>query len=95
MEAQTILPPPFRAKVAKAIQGNANVIENLTTFTFELGGKGAAVVTRSILYTRQGRQHPGLFNTLTQRLVHGKFENNGQVCVAPDYVLVHADVLGQ
>ncbi|KAI8097217.1 Aldehyde/histidinol dehydrogenase [Halteromyces radiatus] len=52
----------------------------LTPVTLELGGKSPTYVT------------PESVNQVTaNRIVWGKFYNNGQTCVAPDYVLVHRD----
>lgn len=52
--------------------------ENLASVTLELGGKSPAIVDKTA-------------NTkdTAQRLVFGKFLNNGQTCIAPDYVIVH------
>ncbi|SFJ95266.1 coniferyl aldehyde dehydrogenase [Celeribacter neptunius] len=51
--------------------------KNLTPVTLELGGKSPAVVMPSADLDRAGR-----------RIAWGKAMNAGQVCVAPDYVLV-------
>ncbi|MCA0921957.1 coniferyl aldehyde dehydrogenase [Pseudooceanicola nanhaiensis] len=50
---------------------------NLTPVTLELGGKSPAVITPSADLDRAAR-----------RIAWGKGANAGQVCVAPDYVLV-------
>jgi aldehyde dehydrogenase (NAD+) len=55
--------------------------ENLTSVTLELGGKSPTIVTQS---TR--------VEEAAQRIALAKFINNGQTCIAPDYVLVHASV---
>ena len=56
--------------------------ENLTPVTLELGGKCPAVVA------------PGAASRKTvRRILAGKLLNAGQACIAPDYVLVHADEL--
>ncbi len=55
--------------------------ENLTPVTLELGGKSPCVVAADID-----------LNVTAKRLVWGKFLNAGQTCLAPDYLLVHADV---
>ncbi|KAI8074076.1 Aldehyde/histidinol dehydrogenase [Gongronella butleri] len=52
----------------------------LTPVTLELGGKSPAIVTPD-----------ADFDTSANRLIWGKFFNNGQTCVAPDYVLVCKD----
>lgn len=54
--------------------------DNLVPVTLELGGKSPAVVGRSADLERTA-----------ERLVAGKMLNAGQVCLAPDYVLVPAD----
>lgn len=54
--------------------------ENLTPVTLELGGKSPALV------------HPDYpARTAARALIAGKLANAGQVCVAPDYVLVRKD----
>ncbi len=50
---------------------------NLTPVTLELGGKSPAIIMPSADLDRAGR-----------RIAWGKAMNAGQVCVAPDYVLV-------
>ncbi len=55
--------------------------KHLTPVTLELGGKSPAIVDK----------HVNL-DIAARRLAYGKFINAGQTCVAPDYVLVHADV---
>ncbi|KAG2206883.1 hypothetical protein INT47_007640 [Mucor saturninus] len=51
--------------------------KHLTPVTLELGGKSPAIVTED-----------ADVNITAHRLLWGKFFNNGQTCVAPDYVLV-------
>lgn len=55
--------------------------ERLTPVTLELGGKSPAIVDQTANVKRAA-----------ERIVWGKFVNNGQTCVAPDYVLVHETV---
>lgn len=55
--------------------------ERLTPLTLELGGKSPALVDPTANLERAA-----------ERIIWGKFVNNGQTCVAPDYVLVHEDV---
>lgn len=55
--------------------------EHLTTVTLELGGKSPAIVDRS-----------AHLEDAAKKIVWGKWVNQGQTCIAPDYVLVHADV---
>ncbi|ANU08110.1 coniferyl aldehyde dehydrogenase [Paraurantiacibacter namhicola] len=55
--------------------------DNLTPVTLELGGKSPVVIGRSADLTRAG-----------ERIVMGKMMNAGQICLAPDYLLVPADM---
>ncbi|KIP52743.1 aldehyde dehydrogenase family protein [Leucobacter komagatae] len=58
--------------------------DTLTPVTLELGGKSPAYVDESVPLTE-----------VAKRLAWGKFMNAGQTCVAPDYVLGTAAVLGR
>lgn len=53
---------------------------HLTSVTLELGGKSPAIIDRSARVKEAAK-----------RIAFGKFLNNGQTCIAPDYVLVHKD----
>ena len=55
--------------------------ENLTSVTLELGGKSPTIVTAS-----------ANIKEAAQRIAVAKFINNGQTCVAPDYILVDESV---
>jgi len=55
--------------------------ENLTPVTLELGGKSPCIIDNKID-----------LKVAVPRLIWGKFTNAGQICIAPDYVLVHKDV---
>ncbi|KAJ3071138.1 hypothetical protein HDU98_005786 [Podochytrium sp. JEL0797] len=55
--------------------------KNLTPVTLELGGKCPVYV-----------HHDTNLEVAARRIVWGKFFNNGQTCIAPDYVLVHEKV---
>lgn len=55
--------------------------ENLTSVTLELGGKSPVIVDKTADIAKTA-----------QNLVWGKFANNGQTCIAPDYLYVHADI---
>ena len=59
----------------------AEAARNLTPVTLELGGKSPCVVDRKANLKMAAR-----------RIVWGKLMNAGQTCIAPDYLLVHADV---
>ncbi|SDQ22262.1 coniferyl-aldehyde dehydrogenase [Pseudomonas sp. UC 17F4] len=56
---------------------------NLTPVTLELGGKSPAIVSASVPLA-----------DAAERIAFGKTLNAGQTCVAPDYVLVPRDRLG-
>lgn len=53
---------------------------HLTSVTLELGGKSPAIIDRS-----------ARLKEAAKRIAFGKFLNNGQTCIAPDYVLIHED----
>lgn len=52
--------------------------EHLSSITLELGGKSPCIVTES-----------ADLEDAAGKVAWGKFTNNGQTCIAPDYVLVH------
>ena len=56
--------------------------KDLIPVTLELGGKSPAVVENDADIT-----------TSAKRIILGKFLNAGQTCVAPDYLLVHTDII--
>lgn len=56
--------------------------ENLSSVTLELGGKSPTIVTAS-----------ANLNDACERIAVSKFVNNGQTCVAPDYILVDETIL--
>ena len=53
----------------------------LSSVTLELGGKTPTIVDESVNLKDAAR-----------RIAFGKFFNNGQTCIAPDYVLVHQHI---
>jgi aldehyde dehydrogenase (NAD+) len=55
--------------------------EQLVPVTLELGGKSPVIVAQDADPVITAR-----------RIVVGKFANAGQTCIAPDYLLVHADI---
>jgi aldehyde dehydrogenase (NAD+) len=55
--------------------------ENLTSVTLELGGKSPTIVTQS-----------ANVREAAQRIAVTKFINNGQTCIAPDYILAHKNI---
>ncbi len=52
--------------------------KNLASVTLELGGKSPTIVDET-----------ADINVAARRIAWGKYLNNGQICIAPDYVLVH------
>ncbi len=52
--------------------------KHLTSVTLELGGKSPTIVDKT-----------ADIKTAARRIAWGKYINNGQVCIAPDYVFVH------
>jgi aldehyde dehydrogenase (NAD+) len=55
--------------------------EHLTSVTLELGGKSPAIIDASANLSDAAR-----------RIAFGKFMNNGQTCIAPDYLLVESAI---
>jgi aldehyde dehydrogenase (NAD+) len=55
--------------------------EHLTSVTLELGGKTPTIVTET-----------ARIQEAAKRIAVAKFINNGQTCVAPDYVVVHEKI---
>lgn len=55
--------------------------ENLSSVTLELGGKSPVIVDKSADISDAAR-----------KIVWGKYVNNGQTCIAPDYIFVHSEV---
>jgi len=84
--AQALLELPFHhifftgaPSIGKIVMKAA--AENLASVTLELGGKSPTVIDET-----------ADLKTAASRTVRGKFANCGQICVAPDYVLVHEKV---
>lgn len=67
------------ATVGKIVYAAAS--KHLTPVTLELGGKNPAFITKSCNLKRS-----------VQRLIWAKYLNAGQICAAPDYVLVHSSL---
>lgn len=55
--------------------------ENLCSVTLELGGKSPTIIDRTANLEDAAR-----------RIAFGKFLNNGQTCIAPDYILIEKSV---
>ncbi len=56
----------------------AAAAKHLTSVTLELGGKSPTIVDKT-----------ANINKAARRIAWGKYINNGQICIAPDYVFVH------
>lgn len=65
-------------QVGRAVMKAAS--DNLVPVTLELGGKSPVIVARGHANERT-----------VSSIAYGKLANAGQTCVAPDYVMVHAD----
>ena len=62
----------------------AAAAQNLTSITLELGGKSPTIIDAS-----------AKLKDAAKRIAFGKFMNNGQTCIAPDYVLVEEKIKDQ
>ena len=60
---------------------NKAAAPHLTNVTLELGGKNPAIIAQD-----------ASIDVSVKRLVWAKFINSGQLCLAPDYVLVHKSI---
>jgi len=58
--------------------------KHLSSVTLELGGKSPVIVDES-----------AQISTAARRIAWGKFLNNGQTCIAPDYIFVHDSIKKQ
>jgi aldehyde dehydrogenase (NAD+) len=58
--------------------------EHLSSVTLELGGKSPAIISAS-----------AQLNDAAERVALAKFINNGQTCIAPDYILADEKIAGQ
>jgi len=55
--------------------------EHLTPITLELGGKNPCIIDKD-----------ANLSVAAHRIIWGKFTNNGQTCLAPDYLIVHPEI---
>ena len=55
--------------------------EHLSSVTLELGGKSPAIVDETVN-----------IKDAAEKIAWGKFVNNGQTCIAPDYLIVHQSI---
>jgi aldehyde dehydrogenase (NAD+) len=62
----------------------AAAAKNLTSVTLELGGKSPVIVDKSVDIKKA-----------VKSIAWGKFVNNGQTCIAPDYLYVHESIKGE
>jgi aldehyde dehydrogenase (NAD+) len=58
--------------------------EHLASVTLELGGKSPTIIDET-----------ANLKTAAQRIAFAKWVNNGQICIAPDYVFVHQSVAAE
>ena len=72
----------FTGSIETGKQVMAEASKNLIPVTLELGGKNPAIIDAQCDLTLAAK-----------RIAWGKFMNSGQTCVAPDYVLVHEEVI--
>ncbi|HLK97594.1 MAG TPA: aldehyde dehydrogenase family protein, partial [Hymenobacter sp.] len=84
--AQALLELPFNhifftgsPAVGKIVMAAA--AKHLASVTLELGGKSPSIVDET-----------ADLKTAAEQIAWGKYLNNGQTCIAPDYVLVHSSV---
>ena len=61
--------------------------KNLTPCVLELGGKSPAFLTKNFDIRNRTKLH-----TAMKRLFFGAFSNAGQICVTPDYLVIHESI---
>src|SRR5690606_30573388 len=81
--AQILLKLPFDHIFFTGSTGVGKIVmksaaENLTSVTLELGGKSPLVIDDTVNIAK-----------VADKIIWAKFLNNGQTCIAPDYLLVH------
>lgn len=81
--AQILLKLPFDHIFFTGSPGVGKIVmksaaENLTSVTLELGGKSPLVIDDTVNIAK-----------VADKIIWAKFLNNGQTCIAPDYILVH------
>ena len=59
----------------------AAAAKHLTKVTLELGGKSPVIIDKNVDIKNAAKS-----------IAFGKYANNGQTCIAPDYIYVHEDV---
>ena len=62
--------------IGKVVMNSA--AKNLSSITLELGGKSPTIIDKE-----------SNLNDAAKKITWSKFINNGQVCISPDYVLIH------
>lgn len=72
----------FTGGIETGKQVMAAASKNLIPITLELGGKNPAIIDSTCDLALAAK-----------RIAWGKFMNSGQTCVAPDYVLVHEEII--
>lgn len=85
-ESKELLSLPFdhifftgSPNVGKIVMGQA--AKHLASVTLELGGKSPTIVDKKVNV-----------KDAAQKIAWGKWQNAGQICVAPDYLFVHEEV---
>lgn len=77
------------ARIARIISLAA--AKHLTPLTLELGGKSPVLLCPSLSSSSGDPTSP--LSLAAKRILWGKINNSGQICVAPDYVLVPRSIL--
>jgi aldehyde dehydrogenase (NAD+) len=71
----------FTGSPAVGKQVMAEAAKNLSSVTLELGGKSPVIIDSTADLKKTA-----------QSICFGKFANNGQTCIAPDYIYVHQSI---
>lgn len=87
--SQQLLELPFdhifftgSTEIGKVVMAAA--AKNLTSVTLELGGKSPTIIDKEVNLAKAA-----------QKIAWGKLVNAGQTCIAPDYILIHQDLVDE
>ena len=79
---EKIIREAFPSGIVRVVTGSKETVTNLTTSDFDY-----------IFFTGSTSTGKAIMENAAKKIVFGKFINAGQTCIAPDYVLVHKEVL--
>ncbi|TFK33492.1 Aldehyde/histidinol dehydrogenase [Crucibulum laeve] len=79
------------SRIARLIAAAA--AKHLTPCTLELGGKSPVILDENLAFFKEDGKMGGAVERAARRVLWGKINNAGQICVTPDYVLCPRSLL--